>query len=270
MTTGGLEASFSAAPSVPFGLYAEVYDLLYQDKDYGAESEFVAALIRRFAATAGGGARIVDLACGTGRHAIHLAKMGFRVAGSDISAQMVAVAKAAIDTARLDVPLFVQPLQSCGRIKGQFDVALAMFSSLGYLQSREDLSAALSGVQSLLMTGGLLIFDVWNGLATLKEYSPVRVKRVSGASSSVLRVSRTTLDALRQIANVNFEFVVMPQGRPPVEFTEQHLVRFYLPREMTDILESSGFQVLLQCPFMDAGRALEPSDWNMTFVARKR
>jgi SAM-dependent methyltransferase len=251
-----------------FRLYAEVYDLLYQDKKYSAESEFVASLIRRFAA-APDAARVIDLACGTGRHAIALAKAGFRVAGSDISEQMVAVARAAIDSERLDIPLFIEPFQSCARIKGVYDVALVMFSSLGYLRTREELGAALSGVRSLLAPRGLFIFDVWNGLATLNDYSPVRVKRASGASTSVLRVSRTALDSIRQIATVDFEFVVMPRGQAPLEFAEQHLVRFYFPRELKDILESSGFEVLLQCPFMDSSRMLEPEDWNMTFVARK-
>lgn len=270
MTSGGTAPSSSAASSVPFGLYAEVYDLLYQDKDYCGESEFVASLIRRFGAGGGADARVVDLACGTGRHVIQLAKMGFRTAGSDISQGMVNVARAAIDAEHLAIPLFVEPLQSCARIKGEFDVALAMFSSLGYLCSRDDLAAALSGVRSLLVAGGLFIFDVWNGLATLKDYSPVRVKRASNGSTAVLRVSRTALDEVEQIATVNFEFLVMPQGRAPIEFTEQHLVRFFLPRELSDILESNGFQVMLQCPFMDAGRVLQPADWNMTFVARKR
>ena len=259
-----------AAPPVPFGVYAEVYDLLYQDKDYGAESEFVASLIRRCTSTATGGTRIIDLACGTGRHAIELTKLGFRVAGSDISEQMVSIARTSIAKAGVDIPLFVEPFQSCARIKGEFEVALAMFSSLGYLRSREDLIAALSGVRSLLAPRGLFIFDVWNGLATLKDYSPVRVKRVSGASASVLRVSRTTLDEVRQVATVKFEFVIMPRNGAPVEFTEEHLVRFFFPRELNDILESSGFEVLLQCPFMDASRTVEPHDWNMTFVARKR
>lgn len=268
MTSSGRDAT--PAPALPFGLYAEVYDLLYQDKNYRAESEFVAALIRRFASKASGDTRIIDLACGTGRHAIELARLGYRVAGSDVSENMVAMARTAVVSAGLDVPLFVEAFQSCGRIKGQFDVALAMFSSLGYLRSREDLDAALAGIESLLEQDGLFIFDVWNGLAALKDYSPVRVKRVTGSSTNVLRVSRTTLDEVRQIATVVFEFLVMPNNQPTIEFIEEHLVRFFFPRELTDILEARGFEVLLQCPFMDAGRPLEAHDWNMTFVARRR
>jgi len=268
MTGSGADAPSPA--QLPFALYAEVYDLLYQDKDYGAESEFVAGLIRRFSSAAGTSARIVDLACGTGRHAIELAKMGYGVTGSDISENMVAIARAATDRDRVDVKLFSQPLQTCASIGGEFDVALAMFSSLGYLQSRQELDAALSGVRSLLAPDGLFIFDVWNGLATLRDYSPVRVKRVSGAQTSVLRVSRTVLDEIEQIATVNFDFLVMRRGEGPVEFSEQHLVRFFLPRELTDLLESGGFEVLLRCPFMQPDRDLGPLDWNMTFVARRR
>src|SRR5207249_2737003 len=71
--------------------YARYYDLLYRDKDYAAESEYVASHIRRHAPQA---KRILELGCGTGAHAEHLARMGYSVHGVDQSTIMLARAEA--------------------------------------------------------------------------------------------------------------------------------------------------------------------------------
>jgi predicted TPR repeat methyltransferase len=59
-----------------FDTYARYYDLLYRDKDYAGESEYVAAHIRKQAPQA---KCILELGCGTGAHAEHLARMGYTV-----------------------------------------------------------------------------------------------------------------------------------------------------------------------------------------------
>lgn len=74
-----------------FDTYAHYYDLLYRDKDYAGESEYVAAHIRKQAPQA---KRILELGCGTGAHAEHLARMGYTVHGVDLSKAMLARAEA--------------------------------------------------------------------------------------------------------------------------------------------------------------------------------
>jgi len=254
---------------IPFGLYAEVYDLIYHDKDYSAEARFIADLIRGFAREPGSRPHVLDLACGTGRHAIELAALGFDVAGSDISASMLDVARNAARASGQSIPFYQESFQSSGRIDGQFDAVLAMFASLGYLLDPAELTLALEGIRKLLVPGGLFIFDVWNGLAVLRDFSPVRVKRAKGGATEVIRISRTSLDEIQQVAHVEFEFVVLRNGVETVQFSEEHHVRFFFPREIGEILSRSGFALAAQCPFLEPSRALGPRDWNATFVARR-
>ncbi|MDA1044519.1 MAG: methyltransferase domain-containing protein, partial [Verrucomicrobia bacterium] len=77
----------------PFREYAQYYDLLYQDKDYAGEARFVARLLGQYVGKPEENTAVLDLACGTGRHAQELARMGYRVEGSDLSVDMVAVAR---------------------------------------------------------------------------------------------------------------------------------------------------------------------------------
>jgi SAM-dependent methyltransferase len=255
-------------PPLPFGLYADVYDLIYADKNYEAEALFVVSLLQRFLAPWNLEKRIVDLACGTGRHALQLASMGFRVTGSDISSAMVSIARKAASERALKVPFSVQSFQNCGSLGGKYDAALAMFASLGYLLSDEDLSKTLAGVRALLAPNGIFVFDVWNGDAVVKDYAPVREKHVSNESLQVTRISRTTLDKGNRVATVNFEFDVTRRASAPAKFAEVHRVRYFFPDELVRFLENHGFDVVLQCPFLEQSRDLAPSDWNMTFVVR--
>ncbi|MGZ7180607.1 MAG: class I SAM-dependent DNA methyltransferase, partial [Halobacteriota archaeon] len=73
-----------------FDRYAQYYDLFYRDKNYTDEVDYVDALIEKYAL--GKPATILDLGCGTGGHAVLLAKKGYDVTGVDRSDAMLAIA----------------------------------------------------------------------------------------------------------------------------------------------------------------------------------
>lgn len=257
--------------TIPFGEYSAIYDLIYRDKDYAGEAGFIATLIEQYAPRQNDPpVRILDLACGTGRHAIELAAMGYVVEGSDISVGMVAVARNSTKERGLDVRFHECSFQTADAIQGSFDVVLAMFAALGYLTDFADFELTLNKVASKLAPGGIFIFDVWNGTAVLPQYSPYKVRRESDDKLKVERVSRTTLDHVAQQAVVAFQFKVEYADGAVKHFSEHHHVRFYFPQEMVDLLTALGFEVLLRCPFLQPEKALTSGDWSMTYVVRKK
>jgi predicted TPR repeat methyltransferase len=74
-----------------FDSYTRYYDLLYRDKDYAGETAYLVSHLRRLAPRA---ARNLELGCGTGAHAEHLARAGYAVHGVDQSESMLARASA--------------------------------------------------------------------------------------------------------------------------------------------------------------------------------
>jgi SAM-dependent methyltransferase len=255
---------------LPFGEYAAVYDLIYQDKDYSAEVDFVVDLISRFSNRPPASTSLLDLACGTGRHALEFARRGFSVDASDISPDMVRIASGSAAAKGLQVQFHNHSFQTSSAISKKFDAVLAMFAALGYLTTSDEFDLACRNVASLLKPGGLFIFDVWNGHAVVRDYSPHRTKRVVGGGLSVERESSTKLDEIRQIADVRFDFSVAKENGATSCFSERHLVRFFYPDQLSERLADAGFEVLLRCPFLAPARELTPKDWNMTFVARLR
>jgi SAM-dependent methyltransferase len=249
--------------------YSTYYDLLYRDKDYPAEARFVADVIRRFV-NAVPGLRLLDVACGTGRHAVELAGLGFDVAGCDQSEGMLERARENLARAGVRGSLHHVPFQKIGSIKERFDAVTSMFSAVNYLTTYPDLSQALTGIAQVLRPGGVFLFDFWNGNAVLDHYSPVRVKEVQNGARRLLRTSETTLDPVRHLARVHYHVVLFEGDRVAAEFREDHVVRYYFPQEMADALAIHDFELVHACPFLEPDRAIAPLDWNLTYVARPR
>ena len=69
-----------------FGAYSKYYDLLYQDKDYAGEADYVYSLLTKYANTP---RTVLELGCGTGKHAEQLAEKGLIVDGVELSETML-------------------------------------------------------------------------------------------------------------------------------------------------------------------------------------
>ena len=133
-----------------FDAYAAYYDLLYRDKDYAGEAEYVASHIRR---NAPGAKRILELGCGTGGHAIHLAQMGYVVHGVDLSEAMLSRALARKDglppevAARLS---FSKGDVRTVRTGETYDAVISLFHVMSYQVTNADLAAAFETASSHL------------------------------------------------------------------------------------------------------------------------
>lgn len=255
--------------AMPFAQYAAYYDLLYQNKDYKAEALFVSGLIQKLNTAKPGETRILDLACGTGRHAMEFRQLGYQIEGSDISSDMIAVAAEQCRKMGLSISFYNESFQTCGKIGNKYHFILAMFSAINYLTKYSDLSLALANISSLMRDDGFFIFDCWNGSAVVRDFSPTRVKRMTKEGKEVIRISETKLDQVTQIAEVNFHFLLSENNRIIGEFDEVHRIRYFFLQELADLLRANGLEVVARCPFMNPGADVAATDWNVTHVVRK-
>ncbi|MGA2463631.1 MAG: class I SAM-dependent methyltransferase [Thermodesulfobacteriota bacterium] len=167
-------------PSTVFADYARYYDLLYRDKDYAAEAEYVADLIRKFHPSA---RSILELGSGTGIHATLLAEKGYEVTGIDLSLDMVNIARSNVEATPQPSTLNLQPIFLEGdirdiRLNKRFDAVIALFHVISYQTTNEDVTAAFETARQHLNSGGIFIFDIWYGPAVLTE-------RPAGPSSEI-------------------------------------------------------------------------------------
>lgn len=207
-----------------FDKYADIYDIIYQDKNYYAETLFISELINK-SFYRRNQIKVLDLACGTGLHAIELAKMGYEVDASDISVKMVNSAMETAALNKINITFHHESFQTADRINKTFDVVISMFSSINYLISCNDLLKSLNNIHGLLANDGIFIFDFWNGNAVIEHFAPARVKRSHKGTKNILRYSENTIDRLKQIVSIKFSFLLFDNNKIESEFAENHICR---------------------------------------------
>ncbi len=103
------------------------------------------------------GARVLDVPCGSGRHALELARRGYQVTGLDISAEAIAHARNAAATEQLPVDLRLGDMRALPT-DIQVDAAVCMGNAFGYLD-HSGTQKFLADLANLLSPGGTLILD---------------------------------------------------------------------------------------------------------------
>jgi SAM-dependent methyltransferase len=135
---------------------APLFDLMTDwEARLATEGPFLRQVLQRQGAT-----RVLDAACGSGGHALALARWGYEVAGADLSRGMIALAERKAAAAGLKVPFMVADLAHLPDLfagTAPFDAALCLGNSLPHLLTPGDLEAALRGLAGVLRPGGLLI-----------------------------------------------------------------------------------------------------------------
>jgi SAM-dependent methyltransferase len=252
------------------GWHAELYDLFYADKPYAAEAGFVADRLAEAGVPAGG--RLLELACGTGRHALEFEGRGYEVVATDYSPDMLAVARRRKEERRARAE-FVQAdmrdLEPLASARAAFDAVVSLFDSIGYVETNEAIARVLGGAHRVLRPGGVLALEFWHAAAMLRAYDPVRVRRWRTERGEVVRISETSLDHQRQTATVRYTIMDFAAADGSVRRLEEAQTnRYFLVQEMAGFLERAGFTPLRFCAGFDAHRPIDGDTWHVVAVAR--
>lgn len=249
-----------------FSQYAAYYDILYENKDYPAETDFIESLIKKY--SNGDVKTILDMGCGTGGHAFLLAEKGYCLTGVDRSESMLTIAKEKVQKTRILLD-FIQADICDFNLNKKFDVIISMFAVMGYQTANEDFEKALSNANQHLKSDGLLIFDVWFGPAIISQKPGDRIKIIENHNEKIIRLTHSTLDIMKHTVDINFNVMKIRDNKIYEPTQETHKVRFFFPMELELFFKNTGFKVLKMIPFMKIDGILSDNNWDMTVVARK-
>jgi len=250
-----------------FKRYGEYYDLIYLDKDYEKECDFLEDAFKRYSSIPV--RSIFDGGCGTGGHAMPLVRRGYEVLGVDTSEVMINRAQEKVRRAGLEIDFRVNDLGSL-TLDRKFDAAICMFAVIGYFITNRDLERVIKNVRKVLKEGALFIFDVWNGLAVLRLLPQVRVKVIESEGRRVIRWVHPELDSFNHLCHDHYHLIVTEGKRLLDEVRETHTVRYFFPQEISHYLEESGFEVVEICPFLELGGKVDENVWNMACITRAK
>jgi SAM-dependent methyltransferase len=132
------------------------YHILYKHRDDQEAASFIDRISSLL--NINFGAKVLDLACGRGRHAIYLSQLGYDVIGLDLSEKSIARANAMSND---KLHFYVHDMRNLFR-SNYFDYIFNLFTSFGYFERDNDDLRVLQNVSKSLVKGGVFIFDFLN------------------------------------------------------------------------------------------------------------
>lgn len=181
------------------------------------------------------GARVLDVACGHGRHSLELARRGFRVTGLDLSEPSIELARAAAAEEGLDVEFLHADMREIPFESG-FDAAINLFTAFGYLETEEEDQRALDAIVRALRPGGALLLETINTVGLFRVYRPQNWNELADGT---LMLEQREYDFLSGRNEVVWTFVQPDGSRSEL----RHSLRLYTPAELTSMFRRAGLEV---------------------------
>lgn len=210
---------------------------------------------------------VLDLACGTGSQVFWLARRGFSVAGCDISAAMLEIARRKAKAARSDVTLLRGDMRSVQA--GRFDAALTISNAVGHL-TRADFEKAMRNIRRNLNPGGLYLFDIYN-LSHILHGDNIRRLTIDWLTtrgrSRIREVQHSTINAAGILTSFTTLYEQAGSGIPKVSKSTQTL-QIYSAKQLAAMLHRNDFKVVRQCG-MDGSKFSERHSERILTIAMR-
>ncbi|HEX9150623.1 MAG TPA: class I SAM-dependent methyltransferase [Flavobacterium sp.] len=156
------------------------YHILYKERNYREAQVFMDNLTHYLNLPEK--AKVLDLACGKGRHSIYLNQLGFNVLGADLSENSIAEAsKNTNETLHFKVHDMREPFEE------KFDAIFNLFTSFGYFENDQDNLTTLKAIKESLSEYGFAVIDFMNVDLVLKTLVPEETKTVEGIDFHIKR-----------------------------------------------------------------------------------
>jgi SAM-dependent methyltransferase len=245
-----------------FEAYSKYYDLLYLNKDYQAEAQYVNNIIKIHNASA---IHILELGCGSGNHAGYLCNEGYTVTGIERSESMI---KEAEQKSIRNFKPILGDITSY-KLDDKFDVAISLFHVISYLTKSEDLINCFNLVNKNLNTNGIFIFDVWYTPAVYFQKPETRIKRMSNENISVLRIAESDMVFNENLVNVNFEVIVKEKKSGAINIIKEiHPMRHFSFPEIDLLAKLCGFSIINAEEFLTSTKP-SVNTWGVCFILKK-
>ncbi|WP_127578709.1 class I SAM-dependent methyltransferase [Paenibacillus koleovorans] len=209
--------------------FGKDYLLVYKHRDMEGASAEVRKMIRWLGLPPG--AKVLDLCCGMGRHALALAEAGYRVTGIDLSETLLQEARRQ-DTAH-SIDWHAGDMRSLPFEDDTFRAVVNFFTSFGYFEDDRHNLRVLEEMHRVLEPGGRFLVDFLNEGYVRQHLVPYSVREETG-----LKIEET-----REIEGgfVRKQIIVNEPGQTERRYIEQ--VKLYGVQELTGMLHGAGLQV---------------------------
>ena len=181
------------------------------------------------------GDRVLDLACGHGRHAVALARRGMVVTGQDLNEDYLRMAREGAALARVEIETLHGDMRSIP-FTGEFDAVINMFTAFGYFESENEDVRVLEAVANSLKSDGKLLLDTINREWVLSNYAQNDWHMDDDGNTYL---EHREFDLVTGRNHVTFSIVTAEGTRRE---SPGHDVRLYTLTELVRLLDAAGLR----------------------------
>ena len=178
------------------------------------------------------GEKVLDAACGAGRHSNYFSSLGFDVVGFDLSKTLLNVAVNSARGKKLPANFFCSDIRNVS-LKSKFRLIVNLFTSFGYFETDEENFSFIKRAYSFLENGGFYVLDYLNEKTLRENLVPQSEKSINGGKI----VERRKILENRVVKEIN-----VLAGDEEIKFHES--VRLYSKDEILKEAESFGFRLV--------------------------
>ncbi len=157
------------------------YHTLYKNRDEKEAQAFIDNLVQHLQITKG--SKLIDIACGKGRHATYFNSLGLDVVGVDLSPNSIA---SATKNANATLQFSVHDMREVYQ-ENSFDVVTNLFTSFGYFEENTDEQKTINAMASNLKSEGVLIIDFMNVKKVIANLVASEQKTIDGITFDISR-----------------------------------------------------------------------------------
>lgn len=161
--------------------------------------------------------KILDLACGKGRHAIYLNTKGFDVEACDLAPESIEFAKKHENE---KMHFFVHDMRD-NLTENKYDLVLNLFTSFGYFENLDENLKTLKSVNQSLKKNGKLVIDFFNTDFVLQNLIPKEQKIIDGTIFNITKSVKNNIIFKKinfESENKNHEFIEQVQALKKSDF----------------------------------------------------
>lgn len=215
--------------------FAFIYDELMNDVDYDNWVDYIEQIIKRKNVKV---KNILELACGTGNLTIPLTIKNYDIAGIDISAEMLNVAREKSYQKNVELVLLQQDIAELDFDVENLDCVLCACDGFNYLTYDDEIENCFFKVYELLRKDGLFIFDI----SSFYKLSNVLGNNIFGENrENIAYMWQNYFDEEENLVDMELAFFVKDENGKFDRFTETHQQRAYTEKEMKRFLKKAGF-----------------------------
>ncbi|MEO8393910.1 MAG: class I SAM-dependent methyltransferase [Chloroflexota bacterium] len=190
------------------------------------------------------GGPLLDLACGTGRMSIHMARLGYQVTGVDLIPEMIAHARKKTAQQALSIEYVVADARDF-HLGKQFPCIFMLMNAFQFLLTRADHEAMLACVREHLAPDGCFIFETRNPSPRnlFEVRHPGGEQFMTPDGGQLITTEQQYYDPITQIQHYTGTLKFLhPDGQQEVK-THRVALRYVFPQEMESLLFHNGFQI---------------------------